>query len=555
MATSDGDGIEWDEPVTSSRDRSLVARLGRSIERGDDELEPANESLARVRSWLAADDSNRPDVREISADLAILDTLTYEEVRREVAKAAGVRAPILDAERAALRKRTEKRRDGPMLVDVEPWPEEVDGVELLDGLAQTFARFVALPDGAATAMSLWVVFAHAHEASYFSPLLALTSPEKRCGKTTALSVLSQLVPRQMPASNISPAALYRAVDHFRPTLLVDEADSFLRDRDDLRGILNAGHLRTTAYVARCEGDDHEPRLFTTWAPKAIALIGQLPDTLEDRAISVSMRRRAPGEAIERLRLDRAGEFEPLRRKAARWAVDHLEELRAADPETPGGLNDRAADNWRTLLAIADLVGGDWPGRARRAARLLTATGSDDDGSVRTLLLRDIRDLFDRLDVDRIPSEGVVLALGQMEERPWQEWGRTNKPITARAVARLLKPFGVKPRQMKVGGDKVRGYKRDWFEDAWTRYVPGSDAPTGLATLPPGTPVPPASTAGQSGTASGTGSDAVPDATKRKAAPQLNRTGVPPGESGTGAREGINTAAGDEWRMPWDGEGL
>jgi hypothetical protein len=108
-----------------------------------------------------------------------------------------------------------------------------------------------------------------------SPLLALTSPEKRCGKTTTLSLLTRLVPRPLLSSNISPAALFRIVEKYCPTLLIDEADSFLRDKEELRGILNSGHTRDAAYVVRTVGDDKEPCRFSTWAPKAVALIGRL----------------------------------------------------------------------------------------------------------------------------------------------------------------------------------------------------------------------------------------------------------------------------------------
>ncbi len=236
------------------------------------------------------------------------------------------------------------------LADPELWPESVDGAVLLAALAQTFTRFAVLAEGAATAFALWTVFAHAHDAADVSPLLALVSPEKRCGKTTALTVLSRLVPRPLAASNITPAALFRAVEKWRPTLLVDEADSFLREREELRGILNAGHTRGTAYVIRTVGEDHEPAKFSTWGPKAVALIGNLTDTLQDRSIVVPMQRKTPAEKVERLRLGSL-DLEDVLRQAARWAADHREALRNADPDVPDGLNDRVADNWRTLLTL------------------------------------------------------------------------------------------------------------------------------------------------------------------------------------------------------------
>lgn len=356
------------------------------------------------------------------------------------------------------------------LRDPEPWPDAVDGAALLDAIAGTVRRYLATRDSVPDAVALWTMHAHAHDAADVSPILALTSPEKRCGKTTMLHVLGALVPRPLPAANITAAALFRVVEAVAPTLLVDEADSFLRDREELRGVLNSGHARASAYVVRTVGDDHEPRIFGTWAAKAIAIIGDLPATLEDRSIIIPMRRRAPDEQVERLRLDRLRELEPLRRRAWRWALDHVDVLRDADPATPSQLHDRAADSWRPLLAIADAVGGEWPARARRAA--LALSGAADDGDAPgIMLLADLRSLFAERGVDELPSRDIVAALVEMEDRPWPEW-RRGQPISTRSLARLLMPFGIGPVRMRTpDGSQVRGYGRDAFRDAWRRYLP------------------------------------------------------------------------------------
>src|SRR5262249_26279091 len=147
-----------------------------------------------------------------------------------------------------------------------------------------------------------------------------------------------------------------------------EADSFLPDNEELRGVLNSGHRRATAVTVRCVGDDLEPKTFSTWCAKAIALIGKLPGTLADRSIKVALRRKGRAERVERLRHTRLGnETAELQRKAARWATDNVNALRSADPSIPETLNDRAGDCWRPLLAIADRAGGEWPELARSAA--------------------------------------------------------------------------------------------------------------------------------------------------------------------------------------------
>lgn len=355
----------------------------------------------------------------------------------------------------------------------EPWPKAVDGAQLLDELVATFRRFLILPTGAAEAMALWTFHAHAHDAAEVSPLLAFTSPEKRCGKTRALRLIGALTPRPLPGTNITPAAVFRAVEAYRPTLLVDEADTFLKENDELRGILNAAHDRASAKVVRVEkvGDRFVPRAFSTWCPKAVAMIGELADTLADRSISIPMRRRARGEMVERFRLDRLDSLAPLRRQAMRWAADALEDLRsAADPAIPDELHDRAADNWRPLLAIADEVGCKWPSRARRAALTLAGADVEDAGSSAVLLLADLHQLFVGRGVDRLSSQDILAELHTMEERPWPEWSR-GKPITATGLARLLKPLRIAPGTVRDGGAVFKGYLRDWFSDAWRRYLP------------------------------------------------------------------------------------
>jgi hypothetical protein len=143
----------------------------------------------------------------------------------------------------------------------------------------------------------------------------------------------------------------------------------------------------------------------------------------------------------------------LRRRAARWAADHLATLRAADPAMPGELDDRAADNWRPLLAIADLAGGEWPESARRAALALSGSGSEPPDSAREQLLADIRESFDERGPGRLLTEDLLQDLRAREDRPWGEW-RGGYPLSAVQLARLLQPFGVRPRLFRTGGRKA-----------------------------------------------------------------------------------------------------
>jgi putative DNA primase/helicase len=315
----------------------------------------------------------------------------------------------------------------------------------------------------------------------------------QCGKSTALALLGAVVPRPLPSANISPAALFRAVEKYRPTLLLDEAETYMRDGNEaLRGILNAGHARTQAFVMRVEGDSLEPRIFSTWGPKVFALIGRLPATLEDRSIVIPMKRKAKGERVERLRLDRLpAEGEPLRQRAARWAADNIGTLKNADPPVPAELvRDRTRDNWRPLLAIADLLGGAWPNEARRAA-LALAGGRPTEDTARITLLEDIRAIFKEEGVDRLPSGDLVKSLVELEDHPWPEW-RDGRSLTATQLARLLKPFGIAPVKWRGEGEQRtwRGYQVADFLDSFNRYLEDGNAPPPAETPPFKPPQPP-----------------------------------------------------------------
>jgi hypothetical protein len=350
---------------------------------------------------------------------------------------------------------------------IEPWPEPVHGANLLDDICIAAKRYVVLPQGCAEALALWAVHTHAFECFVHSPRLAITSPEKRCGKTTTLDVIGELVARPLPTSNATTAAIFRTIEKAKPTLLIDEADTFLKDNEELRGILNAGHRRG-GQIIRTVGDDYEPRQFSTWAPAAIAMIGRLPDTLEDRSLSIALRRRRPAEKVQQFRSDRAYDLKQLVRKIARWCNDNHQSLSASEPDT-GPLSNRAADNWRPLFAIADLAGGDWPARTRAVAD--EAETAKQDQSKRIMALSDIRDFFAAdPDIERVRSAELAASLGAIESRPWSEW-RNGKPITPAALARLLAPYGIIPGTRRDGESTFKGYLRCDFAEAFATYLP------------------------------------------------------------------------------------
>lgn len=419
-------------------------------------------------------------MRRLGRSVEGVDNIRRTAIRRAAQKhlaAAGVEAAA-EWTRVALSSNnspdSQVYKQGQAIIPKEPelWPDPVDGAQLLNELVRILNRFVALPAGAPDAIALWILHTHALNASDISPYLAITSPVPRCGKTLLLELLSMLVLKPLNSSNATPAVIFRAIESFSPTLLLDEVETFIRDRtSDLTGILNAGHRRSQASILRIVGDDHEPRAFSVWAAKAFALIGKLPGTLEDRSVVIQMKRKARNETVARFRRHHVQpEFETLRRKAFRWAKDHFNILRDSDPDVPENLNDREADNWRCLLGIADQASGEWPDRARKNAIILSDDGSEGESSARVLLLEDLRTLFDVRGAERLTSVEIVQALKKMEDRPWPEWRKDN-PITTRQLATLLKPFGVAPKQIWVDGNNTRGYELLGLQDAFNRYIP------------------------------------------------------------------------------------
>ena len=357
----------------------------------------------------------------------------------------------------------------------EPWPEPVDGATVLDALLAIVLRYVVMPKAAAVAVVLWVLHTFSMDAWQHSPILAVVSPTKRCGKSTLLSINQACVYRALVCANVTPAVLFRLIEAERPTLLLDEADTWLTDeKSELRGIVNSGHTKTTAVVARCVGDDNTVAVFSTWAAKMIAMIGKPPDTILDRSIVVSMRRKAKSESVTPLR-SRTLELEsrPIREQLRRWADDNLVEVADAEPDVPEALNDRQADSWRPLLAIADALGGAWPQMARAAALDLSGRGDDaEDDALPIQLLSDIHQVFiDAGNPDIIETPTVLAALVEMPERPWAEY-RHGKPINAHSLSRLLRGFEIYPAgKVRVGARTVRGYRQAAFTDAWKRYTP------------------------------------------------------------------------------------
>jgi hypothetical protein len=346
-----------------------------------------------------------------------------------------------------------------------------DGAQLLDDLHALLTRYVVLPSPAATdAVVLWIAATHAIDSIAHATRLVIKSPEKRCGKTRLLDILEGTVRAPIATISASVAALFRLLDKEPRTILLDEADTVFGSRkvaeqnEDLRGLLNAGFARGKTAL-RCVGPMQTPTEFQTFAMAARAGIGDMPDTIEDRAVIVTMRRRAPGETVQpfRERRDRP-ELDEVRSRLVEWIATVESDLADAEPTMP--VEDRAADTWEPLVAVADAAGGHWPARARTACMVMVAAIEDEsaEASLGTRLLSDVRDVL----TEPLSSERLVVALRSVADAPWEAFG-----LDQRGLARRLKGYGITPKPLPRRRDElqVRGYVLEQFADAFARYVP------------------------------------------------------------------------------------
>jgi hypothetical protein len=362
----------------------------------------------------------------------------------------------------------------------EDVPEE-EGAVLLDEVAGFVSGFVAFPRPEySSVVALWVAHAHAIVGFESTPRLAVLSPEKQSGKTRLLEVIELLVPRPMLAVNCSAAALYRTVDASQRTVLLDEVDTIYGpksgDHEELRSLLNAGHRRG-AIVPRCGRDGTKFTLeqFQVFAAVVLAGIGDLPDTVMDRAIILRMRRRAKSEKVEPFRRRLAEQDgKALCRRLAAWAKRNAEPLATNIPVMPDGIVDRPADVWEPLLAVADVASGHWPKTARNAAIALVAAQREEPTSLGVRLLSDIRSVFPH-GTERLGTDDLLGRLNGLAEAPWADLN--GKALDARSLAWRLQPYGVKPKNVRVHDDGgptgrvAKGYERAAFVDPWGRYLP------------------------------------------------------------------------------------
>jgi Protein of unknown function (DUF3631) len=433
-------------------------------------------------------DGGIASAERVILELVGLSRVEYAFRRKRAAEDMGIGVVELDKIVAEARGDGKGKEPAAALYEhwnVEAASEPVDTAILLRAIKEAIRRYVFMSDDQAVAVTLWIVFSWLHEhegAVTHSPILYVTSAEKDSGKSTLLGVLNFLARRALQSVDISGPALFRSIAKWQPTLIVDEADDALSDNPDLRSVINSGWTRGQG-VIRCHPDTHEPELFSTFAPKIVAMKGRkLPDTTLSRSIVITMKPRRAGDSNEHTadfnHIDNET-FARLRSQLVRWTADNAEALAKAAPEIPPGFHNRRRANWASLLGSAEAGGGDWKKAGWQAALAIEAVADTFDPSIGVELLRAIKAVFEAraeskdpitlANKDRITSADLVTELVTDETAPWATWNR-GKPISQRQVAGLLKPYGIKPKTIRLDhGGFPKGYLLEWFVDVFSRF--------------------------------------------------------------------------------------
>ena len=352
-----------------------------------------------------------------------------------------------------------------------------DGSQILDRVSEFIRRFVHLSPTQARIVAAWIAHTHAVSAATTTLYLNINSATKQSGKTRLLEVLNLLVSKPWMTGRVSAACLVRKVDQVRPTLLLDESDAaFSGDQEyseALRGILNTGFY--SEGVASCcvgQGANVSYKDFKTYCAKAFAGIGNsLPDTVADRSIPIRLYRKKQSDPVARFRRRKAkDEAAKIKMEVGDWIGSVIDRLRDVDPSLPEQLSDRQQDGMEPLLAIADAAGQEWPDAVRSACVEIFNSEAAEDQGVNIQLLKDVRAIFDDIDDDKISSADLIEKLKQIETSPWCDWSK-GKGLTVNGLSKLLKPFSIGPRTIRVDDRTAKGYLRDLFTDAWGRYLP------------------------------------------------------------------------------------
>lgn len=377
---------------------------------------------------------------------------------------------------------------------VKPWPEPVDGAELLDEIFRMLRRFIDCPDAFLKRDACWIAatWLSPHPAINCFPLLAVTAPGKGCGKSVYLELLGELVHKPVFTGNVTGAALFRTIDGGQgPTALIDEWDSLSRGaKEEMTNIVNNGYRRKSSKVARSGSKDGAStrglERYNVWGPKIICGIGRLTGPLRSRCHTTMLQRRAKGKKLETFGPRHRILAGVLNRKLARWQADSFDRFEDALEEARGSehpLEDRDRDNWVPLWAVGILAGGHWRVTMDRLASALSVVDRGDP-EVKEEALRDLLLAFTEYGDTELRASKIIERMIEDQEKRWAHYNGNNRPINANQLAGLVREYGVRSVQCGPARQRHRAYVMDenLLRVAEAHAAPDSDAIPDLRTL-------------------------------------------------------------------------
>ena len=448
-------------------------------------LKDAERRVKAEKKRVKAEKKDEPPPKltsEVVANLASLPPLEYAQQLSQEARKYKTTAKVLEKAVEAVKAEKEAEKLLEPYWEVTPAEDPVDAANLFAAIEARVLHHVAMPPNLAFVVALWIGQSWIHEHATYSPILFVTSAERDSGKSTLMGIIGFMARRSLLSVGISAAALYRSIEKWHPTFVIDEADDAFVDNPDLRQVVNSGWIRGQG-VVRCDPETNEPRKFSTFCPKAIAGKGRnAPDTLLSRSIFITQKRRTRDEIVAHFSHVDDDDFVDLRSQLARWAADNGALLARARPAMPDGFLNRKASNWQLMFAIADSLGQAAGSRARAAAQQIV--GVTDLTSAGVELLQDIKAMFDRSDDDYVTSKDVVVQLTADLEKRWAEWSR-GRAITEKGVAGLLREYRIISKPVGPKGERAKGYRKADFADVWRRYLPPKEetSPSDHSNLP------------------------------------------------------------------------
>jgi len=373
-------------------------------------------------------------------------------------------------------KKGDKKVELPeFLKDPEPWPHPVDGEELLDEITNDFfKRHLVLHKWSAETMALYVLHVYLLKLFGLSPYLRFSSATIASGKSTAMLMVSFLLPRGMTTTSLTAPTIYRLVDQFQISLCLDEADLKSKESREILALLLGSYLKYTSMVPRVnmdKGGDFD--FFKAWGGKVFAGTKGFPEAAESRSIEIFMPKKTDDDIVEDLFFDDLPEMaKPLKQKLIRFVNDNIEDAKKLCSKEnrktliPKGLDSRSKNNWFPLFVGGKLCGERWFKIAQDAS--LALEEDKDEMTIDGLLFGIIKKEFS--DQTNVFRDDIIKILNKNEDGPWGAYNE-GKGMNTKDINKTFKRFKIKiAKTVSIGGIKKKGYPYLLLEPSIERHA-------------------------------------------------------------------------------------